>query len=96
MQVKMTTCLKLAKVTNIFDLCKVSKITNFLTCLKVCKITECNRIKNKNYYYYYYYYKKNYYKFFFRHIKKYFFVETYNNGKPHNTQTKANCRKKRY
>ena len=34
-------------------------------------------------------------KFFFRHIKtKFFFVETYNNSKPHNIWTKANHRKK--
>ena len=48
---------------------------------------------------------KNYYKkiiiikknIFFRHIqKKFFFVETYNNGKLNNTRTKVNCRKKRY
>ena len=38
---------------------------------------------------------KSYYKKNFQTYKKFFFfVKTYNNGKPHNTQTKANHRKK--
>ena len=52
--------------------------------------------KCKKNYYYYYYYKKKYYYFFLTFEKKIFFVETYKNGKPHNTGTKANRRKKRY
>ena len=49
-----------------------------------------------------YKYTKNYYCkktkkiFFLQHIKKLFFVETYTNGKPDNTRTKVNCRKKGY
>ena len=50
-----------------------------------------------------YYYKKNimkrnyFKKLFSRRIKKiFFFVKTYNNGKPYNTRTKANRRKKEY
>ena len=55
----------------------------------------------KNYYYYYYYYYYCYYKknitiIFLTFEKKLFFVETYKNGKPHNTRTKTNRRKKRY
>ena len=40
-----------------------------------------------------YYHKE---KKFFRRINNFFFVKTYNNGKPNNTPTKVNCRKKRY
>ena len=40
--------------------------------------------------------RKYYKKLFSRHINFFFFVETYNNGKPHNTQAKANGRKKEY